>query len=312
MKISRTIRNLGKGSVHRLFEAGQRVGLDILPRHYYSSIPDLRTLKSNTQWRQPLSMVGVTGANADRQLEFVGECCPEPIRKRLARGDIAPDAIRTNGEPGFGVIEADFLYAFIASKRPRKVVQIGSGVSTAVILLAARETGIPIEVVCVEPYPNQFLRDAARDGTIRLIAEKAQVVSLDEFLALGSGDLLFVDSTHTVQPGGEVNRIILEVLPRLAGGSHIHFHDIAFPYDYTRSLLKEDFFFPTESTLLHAFLVHNSRVSISAALSMLHYQRPQELRRFLPNYEPQPNDDGLQVPGSTGHFPSSAYLRVAP
>jgi predicted O-methyltransferase YrrM len=311
MKISRNLRNLGKGSLHRVFEVGQRVGLDVLPRHFYSSIPDLATLKSSTEWRRPLSMVGVSGAGTDDQLKFVGECCTEPIRNRLAEGGIAAHAIHANGEPGFGPIEADFLYAFIASKRPKKVVQIGSGVSTAVILLAARESGIAIEIVCVEPYPNRFLDEAAREGTIRLIPEKAQLVSLDELLATGSGDLFFVDSTHTVQPGGEVNRIILEVLPRLAAGSYVHFHDIAFPYDYTRSLLNGDFFFPAESTLLHAFLVHNSRVSLAASLSMLHYQRPHDLRLLLPNYVPQANDDGLEVPGSVGHFPSSAYLRVA-
>ncbi len=310
MTISRKLRNFGKGSLHRLFEAGQRAGIDVLPRHFYSSIPDLKTLHESPHWRRPLSMVGVDGVDPERQLAFVAECCPDAIRDRLARGDIASHAIRTNGEPGFGPIEADFLYAFVASKRPKKVVQIGSGMSTAVIMLAAQDNELPIEIVCIEPYPNSFLKSTARAGAIRLIAEKAQLVSLEELLAIGDGDLLFVDSTHTVQPGGEVNRIILEVLPRLAPGSHVHFHDITFPYDYTRALLTGDFFFPGESTLLHAFLVNNSRVSVSVALSMLHYQRPQELRRFLPNYDPQPNDDGLEIPGSRGHFPSSAYLRV--
>jgi hypothetical protein len=308
--MSRRLRNLGKGSLHRLFEVGQRVGVDVLPRHFYSSVPDLRALQGSAHWRRALTMVGVDGADPDRQLEFVAECCTEAICRRLARGDIASHAIHANGEPGFGPVEADFLYAFVASKRPKKVVQVGSGMSTAVILLAAREHELPIEVVCVEPYPNKFLTTTARSGAIRLIPEKAQLVALEEFLALGEGDLFFVDSTHTVQPGSEVNRIILEVLPRLPAGVHVHFHDITFPYDYTRGLLTGDFFFPGESTLLHAFLVNNARVSVSASLSMLHYQRPTELRRFLPNYVPRPSSDGLDVPGEEGHFPSSAYLHV--
>ena len=52
--------------------------------------------------------------------------------------------------------------------------------------------------------------------------------------------MLFVDATHTVKPGSEVNRIILDVLPRLDAGVFVHFHDIYFPYDYQRGLLSSE------------------------------------------------------------------------
>jgi Methyltransferase domain len=309
MKIPRRLRELGKASLHRVFEAGQRLGVDVLPRSFYSSIPDLAALKSTDDWRRPLSMVGVAGADLDHQLAFVAACCPEPLRARTARGDIAAAAWRDNGEPGFGVVEADFLHCFIASKRPRKVVQVGSGVSTAVILRAAEEAGFPIEVVAIDPYPTPYLEGAARAGRIRLIAERAQAVASEELLSVGEGGLLFVDSTHTVQPGGEVNRILLEIVPRLPARCHVHFHDIYFPYDYPTSLLTE-LFFPSESTLLHALLVHNARMEISASLSMLHHGRPDELRRWLPGYDPRRGAGGLAVAGEAGHFPSSTYLWI--
>jgi hypothetical protein len=310
MKIPRRLRELGKASLHRVFEAGQRLGVDVLPRSFYSSIPDLTALKSTDSWRRPLSMVGVAGADLDRQMAFVAACCTEALRARTAQGDIVQRACRENGEPGFGAVEADFLHCFIASQRPRKVVQVGSGVSTAVILRAAEEAGFPMEVVAIDPYPTRYLESAARAGRIRLIAEPAQTVAGEELLGVGDGGLLFVDSTHTVQPGGEVNRIILEIVPRLPARSHVHFHDIYFPYDYPPSLL-DGLFFPSESTLLHALLVHNARLEISASLSMLHHGKPDELRRYLPGYAPCPGRDGLSQQGAPGHFPSSTYLRIS-
>ncbi len=261
MKIPRKLRELGKACLHRTFEAGQRLGVDILPRNFYSSIPDIAALRSTDDWRGPRSMVGVAGADLDEQMAFVASCCTDTLRVRTARGDIAPDAWKDNGEVGFGIVEADFLHCFIASKRPAKVVQVGAGVSTAVILRAAREGGFPIEVVAIDPYPTPYLRSMAQAGRIRLVAERAQAVASEELTAVGEGGLLFVDSTHTVKVGSEVNRIILEIIPRLPAGTHVHFHDIDFPYDYPSSVL-DGLFFPTESTLLHALLVHNSRVAI--------------------------------------------------
>jgi len=117
-----------------------------------------------------------------------------------------------------------------------------------------------------------------------------------------------VDSSHTLGPAGEVSRIVLEMLPRLKASSWVHFHDIKFPYDYDRHILDSALFFSHESALLHAFLVYNNRFRILASLSMLHYIRPETLVKYLPNYKPARNDEGLNNDG--GHFPSSIYLGV--
>lgn len=125
---------------------------------------------------------------------------------------------------------------------------------------------------------------------------------------LGDNGFLFVDSTHTVKPGSEVNYLILEVLPRLKVGNWIHFHDIYFPYDYSRDILSKALFFPNETVLLHSFLIGNQKYMLRVALGMLHYANPLELQSFLPNYKPSKNMYGMQI--SEGHFPSSAYLQV--
>jgi hypothetical protein len=303
----RRLKNIGKRALRRLFELGQRSGFDILPRHFYSEIPDIRELRAADGWKSRHSMIGVRGTDIDEQFEFVETCCAAHL-SRLERGDLYEQACGTNGEPGFSPIDADLLYCFVRSVRPAKIVQIGCGVSTAIILSAAAESpGYTPEVVCIEPYPTDFLKRAADSGQIRLVVEKAQSVAIEELTQLGENGFLFVDSTHAVKPGSEVNRIILEVLPRLGSGNWVHFHDIYFPYNYQRGLLDDELFFSNESVLLHAFLIENAMFTIRASQSMLHHADPSRLARSLPNYRPAGNDHGLRA--SSGHFPASIYLQ---
>lgn len=304
----RRLKDACKSALHKLFVCGQRLGFDFLPRHFYSEIPMIHNLSRSKHWRRPFSMIGVQGVDLDEQLEFVRLCCSDRLIERQKQGDIYRRACDRNGEGGYGPIEADFLYTFIASQRPARIVQVGCGLATAVCLMAAEESGYSPDITCIEPYPNRFIRGLQTDGRIRLVPEKVEKTDFGLLDTLDDGDLFFVDSTHTLGPAGEVTRIVLEMLPRLPKGAWVHFHDITFPYDYPRSLLRSELFFGHESALLHAFLAHSRRFRIMASMSMLHYERTHELSELLPNYRPAGNDCGLAA--GPGHFPSSTYLRV--
>ncbi len=308
--LKRRVKDLGKRGLRRLFEVGQGLGFDVLPRHFYSQVPDIRELRREAGWKEPFSLFGVAGSDTDGQFDFLESCCPTERTEELRTAAVHRRACETNGEPGFGPIDADSLFAFIRAVRPERVVQVGCGVSTAVILDAARGIkGYRPEIVCVEPYPTEFLKRAAAAGDVRLVPEKAQTVPLEVLTDLGPDGFLFIDSTHTVKPGSEVNRVILEVLPRLAPGSWAHFHDIYLPYDYQRGLLEDELFFSAETSLLHAFLVNNPGCSIRLSLSMLHHADPARLMTLMPNYRPAANDRGLRA--GEGDFPSSIYLRMS-
>lgn len=308
-RLSRGLRDLGKNLLRRVFELGQRAGFDILPRHFYSSVPDIRQLRSTESWRQPRSMAGVAGLDLDSQTAFLRSLLPAPVQERLRERDIHRWACKQNGATGYGPTEAALLYAFVATQRPARVVQVGAGVATAVMLAAAEDFGFEVAITCIDPYPTELLRRLAAECRIGLVEARAQDVALETLTGVGAGDLLFVDSTHTVKPDSEVNRIILEVLPRLSAGVVVHFHDIWFPYDYPRDLLDETLFFWTESVLLHAYLAGNPRVRVLMATSMLHYSAQDELVALVPRYQPQRDTDGLRA-GKKGHFPSSAYLEI--
>jgi hypothetical protein len=297
-----------KRLLRHVFEAGQKLRIDILPRHFYSEIPEIRLLRQESSWKRPFTMVGIQGVSVADQLQFLQECCTPEITERLRTTQIHADACGEAGSGGYGRVEADILYAFIRNKRPPHIFQIGCGVSTAVILRGAKDGGYVPLLQCVEPYPTGYLKAREKDGSLELITTKAQMVDNSIVEALPRGVFFFVDSSHTLGPAGEVSRIILEFLPRLKTGSWIHFHDIYFPYDYDRHILKGALFFQHESTLLHAYLVQNSHVRICAALSMLHYRASRELQRLIPAYQPATDDEGLEE--APGHFPSATYLSV--
>ena len=293
-----------------------RLRLYVVPAHYDTPIPDLRQLaRTMRHWNRPAAMPGVL-VDVDAQLEACREVCL-PYQSEFAGNPHYLQARRRAVGPGYGYVEAQALHAVARHLRPKQVVEVGSGVSTYCMLQALAVNGRPAELCCIDPYRRGPGGLQAPNDQVRLVIvpEPVQHVPLARFETLAAGDLLFVDSSHVVKAGGDVNFVVLEVLPRLEAGVWIHFHDISFPYDFPRDLLLNHAFH-NETSLLHAWLVHNPRAEIVFCLSQLHYSRSEQLRGVFPEYEPQDNDGGLAPKtakpfrAQRRHFPSSIYIRT--
>jgi hypothetical protein len=300
-----------KRVLYKVFAFGQRVGVDVLPRHFYSQIPDLRSLARTDTWRTPMSMFGVNGAEIETQAECFSRWMARADAEPVAQEAVYATACAQNGASGYGPTEAQIWFRMVLAVRPKQIVQIGAGVSTAIALqaLGKRADALACAVTAIDPFPTDYLKRLAASGEIALRHEPAQRTPMAVFEGLNAGDVLFIDSTHTVSPGSEVNYLILEVLPRLKPGVLVHFHDIYFPYDYQRNVLNGELFFQSETTLLQAFLVGNARYTIEFALSAMHYAKPECIKRYVPSYTPAGNRHGLAA-APIGHFPSAVYLRV--
>jgi len=309
----KTLKRQAKDYLKRMmasaFHLGQRFGFDVLPRSFYSEIPVVWRLRQTEHWREPFSMIAVEGADAAEQLEFLRQTIGEMPDSANRATSVFAHACQQNGAVGYGPIDTSVLYAFVAAKRPPKIVQVGCGVSTAICLAAAGDAGYVPQVVCIEPYPTPFLYTARDEGKIELIEEPVELLDIRCLVDLPANGLLFFDSTHTLGPAGEVSRLILEVLPRVPADVWVHFHDIWFPYDYAPHILDSAIFFWHESAMLHAFLVNNRRFRIAASLSMLHHAKQAELQALILDYKPSINSRGIMI--RAGHYPSAIYLRVS-
>jgi methyltransferase family protein len=297
-------------AVFKTFFALDRVGLHILPKHYYSPVADYRWLRTHPDaWTGRAPLTGVCW-DLDQQYEWLSKVC-KPYYHEVAGFRIYKEASAAGWGPGFSPIESQVVHSFIRTQAPPRVVEIGSGISTACMLHASelneKEGRSSSQITCVEPYPSKMLQ---HDPRISLIPQPCQTAPDSTFQQLRPGDLLFVDSSHSVKVGSDVIRIYLDIIPKLQPGVFIHIHDIFLPYLYQRAVLDE-FYGSQETALLLALLTNNQHLFVLACLSALHYDRTDAMRSLLPDYQPQPNLDGLNVEyPPRGHFPSSCWLRT--
>ncbi len=230
-------------------EAFRAEGYDVLPhghydfvKHdYYSPIPDLNTLPDDV-WTGRSALAGMD-LGLDRAIELV-ETELAPFVQEFdvpLHGPLDPGVFYLHSG-NYGSVDAELLYAMIRSLRPRRLVELGSGFSTLVIDMACRRNaadGAPVDAASYDPYPRLDVLGAEPPPGIRFEAIPAAEIALDTFTSLEAGDILFVDTTHTVKLGSDVNLIVLDVLPQLAPGVVVHFHDIFLPWEYPRVWLEE-------------------------------------------------------------------------
>jgi hypothetical protein len=306
-RVLRPLRRTVERAATKTFLTLDRVGVHLLPKHYYSSVPDHALLRRRTEWRAPVEITGVRW-NLDEQLRWLEAACAPYLRE--VAGFAAYSRLAGEGlGPGFGAIESHVLHCVVRTRRPRRVVEVGSGVTTAIIAEAAaaneREGAPAAEIVSIDPFPRAAL--IARRIS-ELVREYGHAVAADVFNALSDGDLLFIDSTHTVKTGSETLRLYLEVIPSLPPGVLVHVHDVTLPYLYGRDF-GASLFDWQETSLVLALLCGNDRLQVRCCESALHYRRRDELRQLLPDYRPQNDRDGLRALGGD-HFPSSLWLET--
>jgi predicted O-methyltransferase YrrM len=269
--------------------------------------------RTRSRWAKKSLLPGVS-VNLDEQAKKLETICA-PFQHEYAGNRFYRDSVRQGFGPGFGAIEAQALHGVVRYFKPRTVIEVGAGITTACIAAAAalnkREGHGDTRILSIEPYPSPALLQM-QDA--KIMRSMVQDVPLDTFQQLGNGDMLFVDSSHAVRPGGDVNFLILEVLPRLPPGVVVHFHDIYLPFDYPRDVLHT-YFHWQETSLLRAYLTENTKTRVLFCLSQLHYDRQQVLRSVFPDYRPAPDEDGLapdprreQGPSEEVHFPASIYI----
>ena len=162
------------------------------------------------------------------------------------------------------------------------MIEVGSGFSSLVLAQAAAKNENS-SLICIDPFPGELVRNGNIPALQSLIETKVQDIDLEFFSQLDSGDVLFIDSSHTVKIGGDVNYLFLEILPRLKPGVIVHVHDIFLPFDYGRHWVLDEFRFWTEQYLLQAFLTFNSEFEVLLANYYLSQYHKEYLRAAFPD-----------------------------
>ena len=195
--------------------------------HFYSAVPSIEDRLSYLNGKRHNSLLLGIKINDRKQIELLEifrqfyDECPFPDEKSQQYRYYFVN-------PAYSYSDALSLYSMIRCFQPKKIIEIGSGYSSCVML----DTNDlffkgQIEIMFIEPFPD-LLRSLIHkeDKCYQIFSSPLQNVEIDVFKRLSANDILFIDSTHVSKLLSDVNRIFFEILPSLQQGVLIHFHDI--------------------------------------------------------------------------------------
>jgi predicted O-methyltransferase YrrM len=274
-------RFLGVNDLRRYFADWERQGIHILPNNYYSPIPDTSQLPDEL-WSRYSRLSGIN-MNDEYQLYVLNEVFQQfksEFDQFLVNPGENPNDYYHNNSFFVGA-DAVALYCMVRSCRPKKIIEVGSGFSTRLSANACMKNG-SCDLICIEPYPDETLKNLP--GISKLITSRVEAIELDLFDGLEKDDILFIDSTHTVKIGSDVNYLFLDVLPRLKPGVLIHIHDIFLPREYPRAWILDHHMFSNEQYLLQAFMAFYRKFEVVFSSSYMTIRYPQEMKAHLSMY----------------------------
>jgi predicted O-methyltransferase YrrM len=279
------------------------------PGHYYSPIPAAKDISETISIDYNQKIPGVD-LNEEYQFTLLEQL------SSLYDPNIFP--INESGHfryyfdnDYFGFSDGIFLSSVIRYFRPKKIIEIGSGFSSALMLDTKDKYSISeLDLNFIEPYPEERLHNLISKNEYHWITKEfVQSVPLEKWSELAENDILFIDSSHVSKVNSDVNYLFLEVLPRLRKGVIVHIHDIFFPFEYPLEWLKQGRAW-NEAYLLRAFLQFNSDFKIILFTSFLEGKYKSWFEKNMPLC--LKTHKTIQVDGKTHNLKTtgqSIYLR---
>jgi len=290
------MRGIRRAGIHRMplcRKAFRAAGVFPVRNHYYEPQFALPLLSDSTN--PPRDLPGIDW-NADGQLELACQMTFGQELIDLPRDSDDDTTFRLNNY-SYSSGDAEYWYQMIRLKKPRRIIEIGSGHSTLMAAQAVRKNqqddpAYRCDHVCIEPYEMPWLEKIG----ITIVRKKVEDMDPHFFDQLAADDILFIDSSHMIRPEGDVLFEYLQLLPRLPTGVIVHVHDIFSPRNYPREWLEDEVRFWNEQYLLEAFLTENDKWQIIGAVNWLKHNHFDLLKRIAPSLIP-------------GHEPASFYIQ---
>jgi hypothetical protein len=278
MYLKRIIKNLINEIpyVKELHEVNhkQKVNAFYPPGHYYSPIISVEDIEQRQEaiWEKE-TIDGIDGIELNTENQKLLVKSFAQYYRDIPFPEHKTENIRYYFENDFYLYtDAIFLYSVMRHFKPKQIIEVGSGFSSAV-MLDTNEFFFDnkIQLTFIEPYTERLsslLKNSDKKSTT-IIESFVQSIPLNVFEKLDAGDILFIDSTHVIKTGSDVHYLIFEVLPKLKKGVLIHIHDIFYPFEYPKEWVltgrnwNEGYFF-------RSFLMYNNKFEIKLFSHYLH------------------------------------------
>ena len=251
--------------------------------HYYSPIPSMAEIKGY-DFSKPLPEIlpGID-LNSKEQLNLLYSF--EKFYNELPFTDKKSEKLRYYYDnEAYCYSDAILLYCMIRHIKPKKLIEVGSGFSSSVTL-DTNELFMENSINCIfiEPYPKvleSLLRESDKKN-VTIHKKRLQEIPIEVFKDLNEDDILFIDSTHVAKFNSDVNYVLHEILPALAHGVYIHFHDVFYPFEYPQEWLLFGRAW-NEQYILRAFLEYNKDFKIVLFNTYLESMYEEQIRKRFP------------------------------
>ena len=250
-----------------------KFGVFPVTRHYYDPFFSPKDFSQNKKRILP----GID-LNLSVQIPLLKELIYSNELKELKINKLDPSIFFwENGSFESG--DAEIWYNLIRNKKPKIIIEIGSGYSTLLAIEAIKKNMDDddmyfCEHICIEPYEFNWLEGK----NIKVIRQKVEDVDINIFHNLNANDFLFIDSSHMIKRDGDVLHEYLQILPILNKGVIVHVHDIFTPNDYPYDWATKYLRFWNEQYLFEAFLTGNYEWSTLLSLNYLQHNHFNELQ----------------------------------
>lgn len=254
-----------------------------VPGHFYSPVPsreEIERASCRGGHGPPFAAIDMRdGAQLELLKEFAGYYPGIPFSEAPAEGrrfHLANDS--------YGPHDACILYCMMRHLRPRRVVEVGCGNSSAALLdLGDALFGGSVGFTFIDPDLSKIrgLLLPGDSGRVTLVEKAVQDAPDDVFRALEANDILFIDSSHISKVGSDVNHLFFRILPALRAGVCVHIHDVTGDFEYPRHWLEEGRAW-NEMYLLRAFLMYNRTFSVMYASAWVYNRHHDVLSAHLP------------------------------
>jgi hypothetical protein len=254
------------------------------PGHYHSPIPAIDEVPDSVfAHRDELPGIDF---RVDEQLALAKELAAYLPDMPFQDHDV--DGLRYRlSNPFFDRRDGLVYHCLLRHWRPSRIIEVGSGYSTALALDTAEHfPAVSPMITAIDPNPERLKSLVRPADRLEIIEAQVQDVDVALFDTLGPGDILFIDSSHVTKVGSDVNRLFLEVLPRLTKGVRVHVHDMFYP-DYPRAFVRGGMHW-NEAYLVRALLIGNSHLRVVWWNAYLAATRQAEVAAILPGWGERP------------------------
>jgi hypothetical protein len=282
--IRRTINRLPY--INRLFKelSDYKRNSWVPPGHYYSPVVNKEEIGKRKEWifRTPPAELKGIDLRKDAQFALLESFTKYHDQIRFSSHQDATYRYYFENRY-FTYADGTSLFLVLSHFQPSRIIEVGSGFSSALMLdIADSVLKNRTELSFIEPFPDTRLMKLVRPGDkFNLVERFLQDIDVDFFKALKANDVLFIDSSHVVKTGSELNYLLFDIFPILAPGVIIHFHDIFYPFEYPQDWVNEGRSW-NEAYFLRAFLMHNSDFEILLFTSYLQQTNRAWLEKNLP------------------------------